>query len=388
MSVFIGEHWIGGGVGAFLVFIPNAFAYFLVCLHCNSKKRLQVVVLMLLFVCLFVIANGAVELQHAGPISANPESEPGNPYLLAMGNDTGETFYRLRGLGEINDPNDFGQLTISVIPLVFIFWRRKRTLWNIAVVLLPVSVLLCGVFLTHSRGAMLAIVAVTVVALRRRIGLVPSLVLAAGLFAAASAMNFTGGREISAHAGSDRTALWSVGLQVFKSHPLFGVGFNDFGDYGGGLTAHNSVVVCAAELGIFGFYFWALFLFTTVRDALALTSPAKVIESAPGTSGNRPIPLTTSKLEAIDEAEINRLGRLMVLSLTGFLVTAWFLSRAFVMTFFLIGGLVEVIFEMALRQGMISPRLPLARALAYSGGLAIFLVLVMYILLRTVHLFG
>jgi O-antigen ligase len=236
---------------------------------------------------------------------------------------------------------------------------------------------------------MLAIVAVTVVAVKRRIGLVPSLVLAAGLFVGASALNFTGGREISAHAGSDRTALWSVGLQVFKSHPLFGVGFNNFGDYGGGLTAHNSVVVCAAELGIFGFYFWALFLFATVRDALALSSPAKAIEPAPRTLENPPIlPLTTSKLEAIDEAEIHRLGRLMVLSLTGFLVTAWFLSRSFVMTFFLIGGLVEAIYEMALRQGMISPRLPLARALAYSGGLAIFLVLVMYILLRTVHFMG
>jgi hypothetical protein len=35
---------------------------------------------------------------------------------------------------------------------------------------------------------------------------------------------------------------------------------------------------------------------------------------------------------------------------------------------------------------MIAPRLRLARALSYSGGLAVLLVLLMYILLRTVNL--
>lgn len=387
MSVFVGEGWIGGGVGAFLTFIPNAYAYFLVCLNCNSRKKLQILVLMLLSVCLFVIANGVIELQHAAPINANSESEAGPPYLLAMGNDSGEKFYRLRGLGEINDPNDFGQLTVSVIPLLFIFWRKKRTLQNIVLVLLPVGILLYGLYLTHSRGAMLAILAVTVIAARRKIGLVPSLVLAVGLFVAASALNFTGGREISANAGSDRTALWSLGLQLFKSHPLFGVGYYNFGSYAD-LTAHNSVVVCVAELGIFGLYFWALFLFATVRDALALSSPVKVVDAIQVISASKTLPVTVKALDTIDRAEVNRLGQLMVLSLTGFLVTGWFLSRAFVMTFFLLGGIVEVIFEMALRQGMISPRMPLTRALAYSGGVAVFLVLAMYILLRTVHFMG
>ena len=59
-------------------FIPNVFAYFLVCLHCNSKKKLQVVVLMLLFVCLFVIAHGWIDLHYgvagSGGIKQNPSS--------------------------------------------------------------------------------------------------------------------------------------------------------------------------------------------------------------------------------------------------------------------------------------------------------------------------
>ena len=90
-------------------------------------------------------------------------------------------------------------------------------------VILPACFLLFGAFLTHSRGAVLAILAMAVVALRRRIGTIPSLVLACALFAAASALNFTGGREISASAGQDRTGLWSEGLELLKSHPFFGV---------------------------------------------------------------------------------------------------------------------------------------------------------------------
>jgi hypothetical protein len=76
----------------------------------------------------------------------------------------------------------------------------------------------------------------------------------------------------------------------------------------------------------------------------------------------------------------------MVLSLTGFLVTGWFLSRAYILTLFLLGGLTEVVFQMALQRGMVSPRLPFVRILRYSGMMAIGFILLMYILVRVVNL--
>jgi len=386
MSVAIGEHWIGGGMPAFLSFIPNAFAYFLVCLHCNSKKKLQVLVLMMLFVCLFVIARGSIELQQGLPTSVTAQAaNTDRSYFMGMSNNAGQLFYRLRGMGEINDPNDFAQLITCVLPLVFIFWRPQKTLRNIAFVILPVCVLLYGAYLTHSRGGMLALLAVVVLAARRRIGTLPALLLVGGLFAASMALHFTGGRDISADAGEDRTDLWGESMQLLKSHPLFGVGFGNLPDYLGH-TAHNTIMVCAAELGTFGLYFWSLFLFPTVRDALAIASPQKVNEGQPVLPEETPFSTVSEKIEVLDKAEINRLGRLMVLSFTGFLVAGWFLSRAFVMTLFLLGGMTEVIFEMALQRGMISSRLPLARVLRYSGALAILLLVVMYITLRIVNL--
>jgi hypothetical protein len=398
MSVLIGMRWAGGAVYAFLDFIPAIYAYFLVCLHFNSKRRLQVLVLMLLFVCLFVIAHGSLDLLRGLPESGLGQSvatgsvdlklwDTEHPYLYVREESEGELFYRLRGLGQIHDPNDFGQLIVCVIPLIFIFWRAKNTLGNIAFVILPECALLFGLFLTHSRGSLVALTAVAIVAARRRIGTLPALLLAGSLFAAAMALQFTGGRDISASAGEDRTALWGEGMQVLKAHPLFGVGFGNLGDFTEShKTAHNSILVCVAELGMFGLYFWSLFLFPTVRDALVIASPTKVSEGEPIVPEEAPFPQAAWKIEPVDKAEVNRLGRLAVLSLTGFLVAGMFLSRAFVMTLFLLGGMAEVIFQMALQRGMIAPRLPLARVLLYAGGLAVSLLLMMYIIVRILNL--
>jgi hypothetical protein len=287
----------------------------------------------------------------------------------------------------IGDPNDFAQLIACEIPLLFIFWRPRKMFLNMAFVLLPLCVLIYGVYLTHSRGALLALIAMAIVFAQRRIGKLPSLLLAGGLFVGAMALNFTGGRQISAASGEDRTALWGAGLQLLKSHPFFGVGPLRMPDYTGGLTAHNSLVVCAAELGLFGLYFWCLFLFPTIKDSLAVSSPANVSEGHQIISDEGLIPQTTRKVEVIDKAEVIRLGRLIVLSLTGFLVAGWFLSRAFVMTFFLLGGIVEVVYEMALQRGMIAPRMRLGRMLPYAGVFAISLILLMYVTLLILNRF-
>jgi hypothetical protein len=401
-SVLFGQGWAGGAVQTLPALLPSALAYFLICLHCNTKKKLQVIILILLLVCLFVTARGYYDLLHGVPQSGGSEAETTesaaatvwnieHPYLMAMSNEKGEMFYRLRGQGEINDPNDFGQLIVCVIPLVFIFWRPKTTGRNIVFVIAPVCVLVFGIFLTHSRGALLALTALTVMAARRRIGTLPALLIAGGVFAAAMALHFTGGRDISADSGSDRTTLWGEGLQILKAHPLFGVGLGRIGDFTDShLTAHNSVVVCAAELGLVGLFFWCLFLFPTVRNALTVASLAKagkepkeagLIASAPAS-----FPWMTAEIEAIDKAEIIRLGRLVVLAFTGFLVAGWFLSRAFVLTFFLLGGMAEVVFEMALERGMVGPRLRMGRLLPYTGGMALSLVLLMYIMLRAANL--
>lgn len=373
--------WVGGAVRAFQDFIPSPFAYFLVCVHCNSKRKLRVIVLLLLSVCFFVIACGSIELRDVLKDTKDLPYYYSTPYLYGQRDAAGEWVPRLRGQGFINDPNDFAQLIVCVIPLVFIFWRPKRMGRNTLFVLLPVCALLYGAFLTHSRGCLLALLAMVILAGRRRIGTIPSLLLAVGLFLAASRIDFTGGRSVSADAGAGRMALWGESIGVLKSHPLFGVGFGQLPDYLGH-TAHNSIMVCAAELGMFGLYFWTMFLFPSLRDTLALASPDKVNEGGPIASTDKLLPHATLPKEEIDRAEFNRLGRLLILSFTGFLVTGFFLSRAFVLTLFLLGGVAEVVYESALERGMISPRLKLDRILLYSALLSVALVVGVNIFVR------
>ncbi len=406
LSVLIATRWPGGAVKALLDFIPNIYAYFLLCLHCNSRKKLQVLVLMLLFVCLFVIAHGAMDLRHVGyapPDSASPDAfnadtesdvahglrqqlwEIEHPYLYPMQDDNKNWFYRIRGLGEIHDPNDFGQILVCEIPLLFIFWRRKKTLRNFFFVLLPASALLYGIYLTHSRGALLALLAVILFAARRRIGTLPASIIAAVAFAGAMALHFTGGRSISAGAGAGREELWGESLQILKSYPIFGIGMGQLPGYIGH-TAHNSVVVCAAELGLVGLFFWCLFLLPIARNAFLIASPRKVSDAPEVDTQENSFALRVWKGTHLGKAEINHWGFCLSLSLIGFFAAGFFLSRALILSFFLLGGMTEVVYESAEHRGMVAPRLTLGRALKYSAGLMFVLLAVVYVMLRVLNM--
>ena len=387
--------WAGGAVQALEAFLPNAFAFFLVCIHANSRRKLQTLIVMMIFVCLFVVARGSMDLLHGVPAGGPSYSEATenadyalwnfeHPYLLPMRNSNNVWFYRLRGQNQINDPNDFGQVLVCVIPLLFMFWRPKRNFLNFIVVLLPACALLAGTFLTHSRGALVALAVMSVLLLRRRIGTIPSAVLAVGLFAAAMTYGFSGGRDLGS--GSGRMVLWAESIGLLKAHPLFGVGFQRILDFQEN-TTHNSIMVCAAELGMFGLYFWTMFLLATLRDVKTLSSPAKVSEGMRKAPEASYFPQAGSAKAVVNRDEIVRMGKLMMISLAGYLVTGFFLSRALVTTFFLLGGVSEVIYQLALEQEMVPQRFKMKRLLLYAAPLSIGLVVGVYIFIRIGILF-
>jgi hypothetical protein len=402
-------------------FLPSSFTFFLIVLNCKKKRHLQMVVLVLLFASLFTIYKGFSALQSGDVLS---------PYLYTQGSDPSTAIYRIRGLSFIHDPNDFSQLMVSLIPCLFFFWRPKSFPLNFVVVLLPMGLLLFGMYLTHSRGAIVAFLAVVMIAGRRKIGTLLSLIFAAGLFAITTAVGWSGGREISVEAGSDRMEAWSVGLSLIKSHPIFGVGFQRFGEYFI-ITAHNSIVVCAAELGMVGLFFWVMFVIPTFRDTftanmvpkseeelareeeektpfegalaaraaaepgmLHLKSTVAVAEPAAGslkdlhkvTPAANPYFMDMEEDTPLSEEEIRRISRLQMISLAGFLVAGWFLSRAYVMTLFIYGGMIQVVYQIALNQELVPPRLAISRVIRLSTIAAVGLIAVVYIMLRLQHL--
>ena len=397
MSEAIGNHYLTGGIQSFLDFIPSAIAYFLVGLHCTTKRRIQILTAVLFCIAAIYITNGYIDLQKGVPTSGPPpgvgmgNEETGgatpSPYFMRQMNSAGNWTYRLQGLGEVNDPNDLGQFLICLIPLLFISWRPETKIANFLLVILPASIILFGLFLTHSRSSLLALIGIIIVALRRRLGTVLAVILAGCLFLGAMALQFTGGREISANAGEDRTSLWGQGLATFRTHPLFGVGFGRLYEYTDGhLTAHNSIVLCVSELGIFGLYVWSLFLYPTLKDAAVLASPENVTEGSQIEIQNGPFPAAYRKKEPMAKNDIVRLGRAIQMSLVGFLIAGWFLSRSFALLFFLLGGLTASMYQMALDRGMVAQRIKFSRILLNSGILAIALLVLIYIVVRILNL--
>jgi len=416
--------WLGSVPMAVMSFIPNIFAYFLILTNFRKKRHLQMLIAVLAFVCVFTIARGYMAIRAGDELS---------PYLIGQGTDSGGVF-RLRGLAFINDPNDFAQLMASLIPCLFLFWKKGSTPRNVLLVLVPSVILIFGMYLTHSRGGMLALLAVILFASRRKIGTIAASIMAGLGFAGATVLGWSGGRDVSVEAGSDRMEAWSTGLGLIKEHPLFGVGYLRFSEYFY-ITAHNTVVVCAAELGMFGLFWWLMFVFPTIRDAYVCSKDPAADEAkeeedeysyAMAYAARKPEPVAEMRLqpaghpaemtmsrgalqpdmtpaaagtpmhlmgvddedERLPAEEIRRIAGLMPICLVGYFVAGWFLSRAYIMTLFIYGGMVQVIYRWALDQDLAPPRMKSLKIAQYAAMLAVALIAVVYVALRLDHLVG
>lgn len=256
LSMFF-SGWAGGAADALSHFIPGAVVFFFIAVNCRKKIHLQILVALLIMVALYTIFRG---------FEATRVGNSASPYVISMKNNLNEDFYRIRGVTFLNDPNDFGQFVVALIPCVFFLWAKGKTIRNVLIVYLPISLLLWGMYLTHSRGGMLALMVAAMVAGRRKLGLIKSGIVGVLFFVGMSLAGFAGGRSVDADAGADRMDAWATGLGLIRAHPIFGVGYGRFTDFHP-ITAHNTVVVCAAELGMVGFLSWMVLVLPTVRDA-------------------------------------------------------------------------------------------------------------------------
>ena len=62
-----------------------------------------------------------------------------------------------------------------------------------------------------------------------------------------------------------RVEAWTVAINLLQSRPLFGAGAGEFMQYHF-RTAHNSLLLCAAELGMFGLYAWVMMFYVSLKN--------------------------------------------------------------------------------------------------------------------------
>ncbi len=358
VSNIVASHWFGGAISSLESFVPSAVPLVLVAVTCTTLKRLRVLCIVLGCIALYYIAVGA---------AAYGSQDFQSLYILVQNSE----LPRIRGLASVNDPNDLAQFIVVLVPLSWLLWRHGIAGKISALLYTIVSCV--GIFLTHSRGATIALAVIVLFHFKDRIGTVGAAVTAGCLFVATKLLQFSGGRDISAESGADRMAAWGVGLEFFKSSPLFGIGYNRFAE-NYEITAHNSFVLGLAELGLFGYFFWiALLVFTFMRlNRVIHPGPAAQLSEA----GDENAP------EAQVDGNVIRWARAIRVSLAGFLTAAFFLSRTYIITLYLLLGMAIAVVRLSRKEEGARSESGLLSMMKRSFAFEIGSVLAIYALLR------
>jgi hypothetical protein len=315
--------WFGGVPGAITEQAPYLLVLFLVRLNCDTIGRRRVLLGTFALLLTVIAAVGTYNF------SKDPEN-PDNKFVFDQGvedqdSDTKIVDYRLKAQGLLDDPNDFAQSMLVSIVLLSALWDTSMAR-NLFGVIVPSAILFLGIYLTHSRGALVAVAIVLAVAFRRKLKLWGSIAFAALMGLAMFAAKFAGSRSISINSGIDRLDLWSEGLTLLKQSHLLGIGLHNFADEVG-MTAHNSLLLVATETGMLGLVLFMSVIVITYYQLNRLR--ASII------STNAP-----------DTAPVLREIRAYELALTGYLATGWFLSRAFhPMPYLLVGLIASLVGE-------------------------------------------
>lgn len=304
--------WVGGALLVLQVFGPIVIAFVLLANSITNLRRVTWALAVIVLCSTLLALHGVDQIQQGIGWTGALLSE-----------DT-----RIQYIGIFNDPNDLGLLFVSAIPMAVYLMGRgggaglMRLLWLGCAMLM-----LYGVYLTKSRGAMVALIAVVGVYFWRKRGVVQAVIM--GLICL-TVLQFLSPRmeQLSAEESSayGRVDAWYVGLHLFMEHPLFGVGAGQFVEHNS-LTAHNSFVLALAETGIFGYTVWLTFL------CFGLWMMFAVLRFQPELAD------TDSDAHAAWRQH-RSLAMALLLSQVGLLAAAFFLSRTYVVVLYLFEAVV------------------------------------------------
>jgi hypothetical protein len=360
LSLMVADRWLGAPLMMLQRFGPSLTMFVLAMCNVTSVARLRVAVGCVIVLTLAAMLQGAVAY-HFGfgartflidrtargddDVAAAPAEQPDpesvdQPPDDADEDDEGQDLPRIRGLGMMHDPNDLATGMIVALGLIGGAWRARLPLRSLMLTA-AAGGLVYGIYLTRSRGGAVALVVVLWRFAARRVGRAAAIALLVALGAGAMALDF-GGRSLSMQpdeSASGRLIAWTEGLEMLKAQPILGVGYGQFLDHHT-LTAHNSLVLCFAETGLLGCFFWVGLFVVTLLELQGL-------KHLPGD-------------DPFDET-VRQGAEGLQLSMIGFMTAAFFLSRTFVPTLYLVLGLSAAVAAIARQANRRVPLPPLPR---------------------------
>lgn len=174
---------------------------------------------------------------------------------------------RVRWRGVLMDPNETTLAAGQSIPFALAFYEMRRNLLRLLVVLATVVIVIVTDVFSQSRGAILIFMTVMGVYFVRKYG-IRGMMVGGGM---AAPLLMLGGRsgEEAKQSAEERMEVMSDGLAMFFQNPHIGVGYGQFVKHSF-LTAHNAYVLAAAELGLLGFWLWAIIVYTIMKTMILL----------------------------------------------------------------------------------------------------------------------
>jgi hypothetical protein len=231
---------------------------------------------------------------------------------------------RVRWRGTLGDPNELALALGAILPFAFALAAEARRRWASVLSLIAVGLSLACIALTGSRGGQLVALTVLGITFVRRYGVRGAWV---GAVVALPVLLFGGRAGEEAESSSlERLDLLYDGMDIIRSYPVLGVGVGQFVDHVyNGMTAHNSYVLAAAELGLPGSLLWLMLVYVSIKIPFVVAF--------------RPTPGTPEALRSYAFA--------LIVAFAGILVGVFFLSFCYKAILFIYFGLSGALYRAA-----------------------------------------
>lgn len=241
--------YLQGAMNSAMDFVPTMVMYFLITNLVTSHRKLKFTVNLVVVLTLVLAAQGVVQ------------------HFTGVGFGGQETYKgRIQAVGIFSDPNDLALALVIVLPFVFLKLVERAKPWEKLLAVLAMGLLVYALYLTASRGGLLSFGVLMIMLLSRKYGKVPGLiaggVVMLAVFVVGPRMATISTEEASTYG---RVEAWGLGLDLFEQFPLFGVGAGNYTEYHF-RTAHNSFVLCASELGMFGLFPWVMMIYLSIKN--------------------------------------------------------------------------------------------------------------------------